>query len=110
MVFILIKVVLTAIFADVVREETFHKEIKTTTDKQGNVVVSKVENRSSRKVGRNTTPGGNAIFITNMNNEKDVDTVDTGFGSRKPNPEERLQKLEEEVEELKKYNKLNSMH
>ena len=63
-------------------------------------MVSKVENKSSWKVGRNTTPDGNAIFKTNMNNEEEVDTVDTGFGSRKPTPEERL---------LKKYNKLNSM-
>ena len=59
--------------------------------------------------GRGITPDGNDIFKTNMNNEEDVDTVDTGFGGRKPTPEERLQKLEEEVEELKKYNKLNSM-
>ena len=28
-------------------KKAFHKEVKTTTDKQGNVVVSKVENRSS---------------------------------------------------------------
>ena len=90
-------------------KKAFHKEVKTTTDKQGNVVVSKVENRSSWKVGGNTTPDGNAIFKTNMNNEEDVDTVDTGFGSRKPTPEERIQKLEEEVEELKKRSKLNSM-
>ena len=90
-------------------KKALYKETKTTTDKEGNVVVNQVENRSSWKMGRNTTPDGNAIFKTNMNDKDDVDTIDTGFGSRKPTPEERIEALEKEVEELKRYRKLNSM-
>ena len=44
-----------------------------------------------------------------MNDKEDVDTVSTGFTSRKPTPEERIEALEKEVEELKRYRKLNSM-
>ena len=92
-------------------KKALHKETKTTTDKEGNVVVNQVENRSSWKMGngRNTTPDGNAIFKTNVNNKEDVDTIDTGFGSRKPTPEERIEILEKAVEELKGHRKLNSM-
>ena len=90
-------------------KKALYKETKTTTDKEGNVVVNQVENRSSWKMGRGTTPDGNAIFITNMNDKEDVDTVSTGFTSRKPTPEERIEALEKEVEELKRYCKLNSM-
>ena len=90
-------------------KKALFKQTKTTTDKEGNVVVNQVENRSSWKVGRGTTPDGNAIFQTNMKDNEDVDTVDTGFGSRKPTPEERIEVLEKEVEELKKNFRLNSM-
>ena len=90
-------------------KKALHKETKTTTDKEGNVVVNQVENRSSWKMGRGTTPDGNAIFKTDMNDKEDVDTVSTGFTSRKPTPEERIEALEKEVEELKRYRKLNSM-
>ena len=92
-------------------KKALHKETKTTTDKEGNVVVNQVENRSSWKMGngRNTTPDGNAIFKTNVNNKEDVDTIDTGFGSRKPTPEERIEILEKAVEELKGHRKLHSM-
>ena len=92
-------------------KKALHKETKTTTDKEGNVVVNQVENRSSWKMGngRNTTPDGNAIFKTNVNNKEDVDTIDTGFCSRKPKPEERIEILEKAVEELKGDRKLNSM-
>ena len=92
-------------------KKALHKETKTTTDKEGNVVVNQVENRSSWKMGngRNTTPDGNAIFKTNVNNKEDVDTIDTGFGSRKPTPEERIEILEKAVAELKGHRKLNSM-
>ena len=89
--------------------KALHKETKTSTDKEGNVVVSKIENRTSWKVGRGTTPDGNTIFQSNMNDHEDVDTADTGFGSRKPTPEERLQKLEEDVKELQNLHKLNNM-
>ena len=90
-------------------KKAFYKETKTTTDKEGNVVVNQVENRSSWKMGRGTTPAGNAIFETNMNDKEDVDTVSNGFTSRKPMPEERIEALEKEVDELKRYHKLNSM-
>ena len=86
-------------------KKALYKEAKTTTDKEGNVVVNQVENRSSWKMGRNTTPDGNAIFKTNMNDKEDVDTVSTGFTLRKPTPEEcekQIETLEKEVEELKK--------
>ena len=52
-------------------------------------------------MGRGTTPDGNAIFKTNVNDKEGVDTVSTGFNSRKPTPEERIEALEKEVEELK---------
>ena len=90
-------------------KKALHKETKTTTDKEGNVVVHQVENRSSWKMGRGTTPDGNAIFTANMNDKEDVDTVSTVFTSRKPTPEERIEALDKEVEELKRYRKLNSM-
>ena len=57
-------------------------------------------------MGRNTTPDGNAIFKTNMNEPEDVDTVSTGFGSsRQITPEEcqkRIENLEREIDQLKK--------
>ena len=96
-------------------KKALYKETKTTTDKEGNVVVNQVENRSSWKMGRNTTPDGNAIFKTNVNDKEDIETVSTGWGqagtSRSITPEEtekRLEALEKEIEELKK-SKLNSM-
>ena len=91
--------------------KAFHKETKTTIDKEGNTVVNQAEERSSWRVGgrRGTTPDDNNIFKTNIHEQEDVDTVDTGFGSRKPTPEERLQKLEETVEELKKHHQLSIM-
>ena len=52
---------------------------------------------------------GNAIFKINMKDNEDIDIVDTGFGSRKPTPEERIETLEKEVEESKKNLGLNSM-
>ena len=50
-------------------------------------------------MGRGTTPDGNAIFKTNVNDKAGVDTIDTGFGSRKQTPEERREALEKEVDE-----------
>ena len=44
-----------------------------------------------------------------MKDNEDVDTIDTGFGSRKPTPEQRIEVLEKEVKELKKNLGLNSM-
>ena len=82
----------------------FHKETKTTTDNEGKTIVNKTEDRSSWRVGsgRHATPEGNKIFETNMDDEEDVDTVDTGYGSRKSTPEERLDRLEEDVERIDK--------
>ena len=48
--------------------------------------------------GRNTTTDGNAVFKTNMKDNEDVDAVGTGFGSRKPTPEQRIVSVEREVE------------
>ena len=90
-------------------KKALHKETKTTTDKEGNVVVNQVEDRSSWKMGRGTTPDGNAMFKTNINDKEDVDIVSTGFTSRKPTPEERIEALEKQVEELKRHRKLNGM-
>ena len=98
--------------------KAFHKETKTTTDKEGNTVVNQVEERSSWRVGgrRGTTPDGNNIFKTNKDAKEDIDTVDTGWGKagtvRSITPEEaeeRIIKLEHELEELKNKNKINSM-
>ena len=36
-----------------------------------------------------------------MKHNEDVGTVDTGFGSRKPTPEQRIQAFVKEVDELK---------
>ena len=62
-------------------KKSLHKETKTTTDKEGNVVVSKIEDRSSWRMGngRGITPSDNEIFKTNMHDKEDVDIVDTGF-------------------------------
>ena len=98
--------------------KAFHKETRTTTDKAGNTVVNQVEERSSWRVGgrRGTTPDDNNIFKTNKDAKEDIDTVDTGWGkagtSRSITPEEaeeRIIKLEHELEELKNKDKINSM-
>ena len=50
------------------------------------------------------------LFVkANMKENQDVDTVDTGFRPRKQMPEQRIEVLEREVEELKKNLGLNSM-
>ena len=93
-------------------KKTLHKETKTTKDDEGKTIIKQTENRTSWRVGsgyRNATPDGNDIFKTNMNDKEGVDTVDTGFGSRKATPEERIEKLEAEVKELKKYRQLEHM-
>ena len=54
-----------------------------------------------RKETRGTTPDGDSSFKTNVNEKEDVHTIDTGFNSRKPRPEERIEISETEVEELK---------
>ena len=53
-------------------------------------------------MGRGITPDENDISNTNSRDNEGVDTVSTGWGSRKPTPEERLDKVEEEVERIDK--------
>ena len=80
------------------RKKTFHKETKINTE--GKTII---EDRSSWKVGgRGVTPDENEIFKTNAQDNEGVDTVSTGWGSRKPTPEERLEKVEEDVERIDK--------
>ena len=66
-------------------KKNLHKETKTTTDEDGNVIVSKIEDRSSWRIGngRGITPNENEIFKTNIHDEEDVYIVDTGFGKGK---------------------------
>ena len=80
------------------RKKTFHKETKINTE--GKTII---EDRSSWKVGgRGVTPDENEIFKTNAQDNEGVDTVSTRWGSRKPTPEERLEKVEEDVERIDK--------
>ena len=79
------------------RRKTFHKETK--INNEGKTIV---EDRSSWKMGRGITPDENDIFKTNSQDIEGVDTVTTGWGSRKPTPEERLEKVEEDVERIDK--------
>ena len=86
-------------------KKVFHKETKTTTDKDGNVVVNQVEERSSWRIGngRGATPDGNDIF----KQDEQVGSVaicDTGWGKSQITPEEieeRMEKIETDVEEIK---------
>ena len=43
-------------------------------------------------MGRGITPDENDIFKTSSQDNEGVDTATTGWGSRKPTPEERLEK------------------
>ena len=98
--------------------KAFHKETKATTDKEGNTVVNQIEERSSWRLGtgRGVTPDDQSIFRTNKDVKEDIDTVDTGWGKvgtgRSITPEEaeeRIIKIEHELEELKNKIKINSM-
>ena len=91
------------------RKKTFHKE--TTINNEGKTIA---EDRSSWKMGRGITPDENAIFKINSQDNEGVDTASTGWGSRKPTPEARLEKVEEDVERIDKdvnvlKNSLNTM-
>ena len=98
--------------------KAFHKETKTKTDKEGNTIVNQIEERSSWRLGtgRGVTPDDQSICRTNKDAKEDIDTVDTGWGkvgtSRSITPEEaeeRITKLEQELEELTNKNKIDSM-
>ena len=45
-----------------------------------------------------------------MKTNEDMDTIDIGFGSRKLTPEERIEILENEIEELAKNFRLDNIH
>ena len=81
------------------RKKTFHKETK--INNEGKTIII-IEDRSSWKMGRGITPDENDRFKTNSQDNEGVDTVTTGWGSRKPTPEERLENVEEDVERLDK--------
>ena len=53
-------------------------------------------------MGRGITPDENDIFKTNTQDNEGLGTVSTGWSSRKPTPEERLEKVEEDVERIDK--------
>ena len=87
-------------------KKVFHKETKTTTDKDGNVVVNQVEERSSWRIGngRGATPDGNDIFKQD-NQLGSVAICDTGWGKSQITPEEleeRVEKCETDITEIKK--------
>ena len=77
------------------RRKTFDKETKIT--KEGKTII---EDRRSWKMGTGITPDENDIFKTNSQDNEGVDTATTGWGSRKPTPEETLEKVEEDVERI----------
>ena len=79
------------------RRKTFHKETK--INNEGKTII---EDRSNWKMGRRIAPDVNDIFKTNSQDNEGVDTATTGWGSRKPTPEERSEKMEEDVERIDK--------
>ena len=98
------------------KRNTLHKETKTTTNKDNEVVVNVIEERSSFRIGRSVTPDAQNMFKTNETaiQSGDVSIADTGWGQtgRKMTPEEasdRIEKLEKQVEELKSFHRINSM-
>ena len=81
------------------RKNTYHKETKTTTDKDTKT-VSIIENRSSYKVGRGVTPS-NDIFKPDQTGAS-VAICDTGWGKgRAPTPEECEQQIEKNADDIK---------
>ena len=51
---------------------------------------------------RGITPDENDALKKNSQDNEGVDTATTGWGTRKPTPEERLEKVEEDVERIDK--------
>ena len=68
------------------RKKTVDKETK--INNEGKTIIS---------------PDENHIFKTNSQDNESIDTVTTGWGSRKPTPEERLEKVDEDVERIDKH-------
>ena len=83
------------------RKNLYHKETKTTSDKDSKTIYI-VENRTSYKVGRGTTPDNN-IFTPDQTGS--VAICDNGWGQgRTPTPEEcdeRIEKNADDIKELK---------
>ena len=80
------------------RKKTVDKETK--INNEGKTII---EDRSSWKMRRGISPDENHIFKTNSQDNESIDTVTTGWGSRKPTPEERLEKVDEDVERIDKH-------
>ena len=83
------------------RRNVYHKETKTTSDKDSKTVYI-IENRSSYKVGRGTTPDNN-IFAPDQSGS--IAICDTGWGKSQITPEEmeeRLEKCETDIIEVKR--------
>ena len=92
------------------RRNLYHKATVKTTDENNITTINIVEDRSSFKMGRsgrNTTPDDN-IFTPEQNQLGSVAVCDTGWGRGKQitpeELEERVEKLETDVDELKKTN------
>ena len=88
-------------------KKVFHKETKTTTDKDGNVVVNQVEDRSSWRIGngRGATPDGNDVFKQD-NQLGSVEICSTGWNDKQQRitpeeVEEQVDVLRTEVKEIK---------
>ena len=93
-----------------------HKETKTTTNKDDDVVVNVIEDRRSFRIGRGVTSDGQNIFKANETALQlgDVTIADAGRGQtgRKNTTRrstDRIEKLEKQVEELKSFQSLNNM-
>ena len=81
------------------RKKTFHKETK--INNAGKTII---EDRSSWKVGRGSTPD-DGIFEGALDQIGSVEICDMGWGQKKVTPEEceqRIEKLETDVERIDK--------
>ena len=80
-------------------KKLYHKTTTHTKEDNKHTIVI-VEDRSSWKVGRNTTPSDNVIFRPDQNGS--VAICDTGWGAgRKPTPEECDERLEKNADDIK---------
>ena len=80
------------------KKNLYHKETKTTSDKDSKTVYI-IENRSSYKMGRGTTPDNN-IFTPDQTGS--VAICSTGWDSgRRPTPEECEEAIEKNADDIK---------